>query len=75
MVGGSHQVMDVIEDLVKSIWKVSALPGTVINDPLPDTPITRMKYDEAMSKHGSDKPDLRIKGLVCQPSLRNSILD
>lgn len=57
-------VMRRVEKLIKSIYEKFARPGTTIESPLPDAPFIRITYDKAMSKHGSDKPDLRIKGLV-----------
>ena len=37
---------------------------------LPNIAFPRMTYSDAMSKHGSDKPDLRIRDLVnCFPGL------
>ncbi len=48
-----REIQDIMEGLVKSMWK----EGLGID--LPDFP--RMSYSEAMSKYGSDKPDLRVK--------------
>ncbi|MDX2020622.1 MAG: aspartate--tRNA ligase [Deltaproteobacteria bacterium] len=46
-------VQSVIEDLTSSLWK------DVLGVTIP-TPFARMPYHEAMSKYGSDKPDLRF---------------
>ncbi|KAF9534404.1 tRNA synthetases class II-domain-containing protein [Crepidotus variabilis] len=51
-IGGS-QVRDVIERLVRTIWK------TVQGVELPKT-FKVMTYDEAMTRFGSDKPDTRF---------------
>src|SRR5690606_7485796 len=48
----TDDVMKVIEDLVARIW--SEILGVNIPNPLP-----RMSYAEAVSKYGSDRPDLR----------------
>jgi aspartyl-tRNA synthetase len=57
-------VMNRVENLIKSVYARFAKPGTPIEKPLPGSSFLRMSYDEAMSNHGSDKPDLRIQPLV-----------
>jgi aspartyl-tRNA synthetase len=59
-----EDVMQRVESLVKSVYTeftASKIPRLAT---LPDSPFQRMSYNDAMSRHGSDKPDLRIKGLV-----------
>jgi len=48
-----ENIMGIIERLVRRIWK------EVLNSQVPD-PIPQMEYDIAMSKYGSDRPDLRF---------------
>lgn len=64
--------MYVVERLIKHVyafcadWPSSHLDsrGTVVNAPLPTEPFLQMPYQHAMSRHGSDKPDIRINALV-----------
>ncbi len=51
-------IMNIIEDLLRKIWK--QILGVDIPNPIP-----RMDFDEAMSRFGSDRPDLRF-GLELQ---------
>lgn len=51
---GGHQVRDVIEGLVRRIWDVAGR-GVA----LPTTRFPVMSYWTAMTRYGSDKPDLR----------------
>lgn len=48
----ASEIQFLMEDMIRKLWK------NIINVDLPKFPI--MSWDEAMSKYGSDKPDLRI---------------
>jgi aspartyl-tRNA synthetase len=51
------EIMQVVEDLVFAVWKQAL--GVDLSDKYPDGfPI--LNHDEAMSRFGSDKPDLRL---------------
>src|SRR5690349_19754881 len=47
------EIIAIMEDLVRQVFK------EVLNVDLPN-PFPRLGYDEAMSRYGSDKPDLRV---------------
>src|SRR2546426_272038 len=47
-----ENIIQVMEGLLRRIWKENL--GKDIPDPIP-----HMEYDEAMSRYGSDRPDLR----------------
>src|SRR5947209_19773022 len=47
-----ENIISVMEGLLRRIWK------EVLNVAVPD-PIPHMEYDEAMTRYGSDRPDLR----------------
>jgi aspartyl-tRNA synthetase len=49
-------VFEISEGLFKRIWKE-------IKEIELETPFPRLTYDEAILRYGSDKPDLRIKGI------------
>ncbi|MGA2441826.1 MAG: aspartate--tRNA ligase [Tepidisphaeraceae bacterium] len=48
-----ENIITIMEGLLRKIWK--EILGKEIPDPIP-----HMQYDEAMSKYGSDRPDLRF---------------
>jgi aspartyl-tRNA synthetase len=48
-----ENIISVMEGLLRRIWK------EINNQAIPD-PIPHIEYDEAMSKYGSDRPDLRF---------------
>ena len=48
-----ENVIAIIEGLLRKIWK------EILNVEIP-IPIPHMQYDEAMSRYGSDRPDLRF---------------
>ncbi len=49
----AQDVMVLAEDMIRRLFK------TVLDVDLPN-PFPRLSYDEAMSRYGSDKPDLRV---------------
>lgn len=49
-----EDVMRVNENLLKQLY------ARFSNWPMTETPFPRIKYDEAMAKYGTDKPDLRV---------------
>ena len=48
-----NQIMDIVEDMIRNMFK------QVQNIDLPN-PFPRMPFSEAMSRYGSDKPDMRV---------------
>jgi aspartyl-tRNA synthetase len=48
-----ENIISIMEGLLRKLWK--EILGKEIPDPIP-----HMQYDEAMSKYGSDRPDLRF---------------
>jgi aspartyl-tRNA synthetase len=48
-----ENIIQIMEGLLRTIWK--EILGKEIPNPIP-----HMQYDEAMSKYGSDRPDLRF---------------
>jgi aspartyl-tRNA synthetase len=56
-------VMKRVEEFIRALYQTVAHPPISLPS-LNETPFYRMTYDDAMSEHGSDKPDLRIPGLV-----------
>lgn len=57
-----EDVMNRVEALMKALWHA-------FSDHTPAPGFHRMRYDDAMAKYGSDKPDLRIPGSVSSESL------
>lgn len=49
-----EDVMHTVEETVVALWEM-LLGGDLLPDPFP-----RLSYEEAMSKYGSDKPDVRL---------------
>jgi aspartyl-tRNA synthetase len=50
---GQDEIIAIMEDLVREVFK--GVLGVTLPDPFP-----RLSYDDAMSRYGSDKPDLRV---------------
>src|SRR4051812_45301110 len=49
----TENIISIMEGLLRRLWKEN------LNIEIP--PIRRMEYDEAMTKYGSDRPDLRFR--------------
>ncbi|RKF83710.1 Aspartate--tRNA ligase, mitochondrial [Golovinomyces cichoracearum] len=62
-----EQVMNLVESLIKHVYKKFAEQVPKLN-PVENlsrmVPFPRITYNEAMSRYGSDKPDLRIDGSI-----------
>lgn len=54
---GGHEVRNVIEDLIRTMWAVAGTPLKQTGVGNKHFPV--MQYREAMERYGSDKPDLR----------------
>ena len=65
------EIFRLIEGLVFSIWKAAL--GIDLNELYPSGQFPEMPYEEAMTKYGSDKPDLRF-GLP-HVDLTNLVID
>lgn len=62
-----RMVMNAVERLIKKIHRFcdqKCLNSVSVGSIPLDDAFFQMPYHHAMSKHGSDKPDLRISGLV-----------
>ena len=59
-----EDVMQRVEALIKAVHSQFQISMELQGPPVQSSPFSRMTYREAMSRHGSDKPDLRIEGLV-----------
>lgn len=57
-------VMTKVERLIKSIYENFGKDSAMIAKPLPTVHFPWITYSRAMAKFGSDKPDIRLKGLV-----------
>jgi aspartyl-tRNA synthetase len=57
-----HSVMAFVESIVVSLW------NAMLDMPL-SAPFPRLPYQEAMSRYGCDKPDIRIRMEVRTPSI------
>ncbi|OCL11772.1 hypothetical protein AOQ84DRAFT_313318 [Glonium stellatum] len=49
-----EEVMQQIETILRHLWK------SMLNEDIPGTRFPKMSYHDAMSRYGSDKPDLRL---------------
>jgi len=58
---GQQQVMGVVEQMVKHMWKECL-------DVDMDWPLPRISYADAIRRYGSDKPDTRYDGELCDVS-------
>jgi aspartyl-tRNA synthetase len=62
-----QMVMQRVEELVTALYDALQSQDIATHKSLLKSPFPRMTYKMAMEKHGVDKPDLRISGLVIYP--------